>query len=196
MRLTILTIVMLGASLLLACRTGRSSVDMAGDLARLEKEISAAEAELDRAAGERGKLEREMEARRELYERARLAYDRRDSLRAELEAAGYSPATAEAYATVATPGEGQVRRETPVTPTGGAETPTSKETPPRGNLGRYTGPHTVHVVAKGEYLYKIASYGKYYGDGERWPVIYEANGYQIRDPHWIFAGQLLQIPIQ
>jgi nucleoid-associated protein YgaU len=196
MRQSIVITVILAASLLLACRTGRSSVDMADELSRLEKDISEAEAQLDRASGDRGKLEREIEARRALYERARLAYERRDSLQAELEAAGYSPATAEAYATVTAPGDGQVRRETPVATTGGTGTSTSKETPSRGSLSRYTGPHTIHVVAEGEYLYKIASYGQYYGDGEKWPVIYEANGYQIKDPHWIFAGQRLQIPIQ
>jgi nucleoid-associated protein YgaU len=49
-------------------------------------------------------------------------------------------------------------------------------------------------VTPGECLFAIASYDRYYGDGDRWSVIYEANAYQIKDPHWIFAGQQLQIP--
>jgi nucleoid-associated protein YgaU len=79
----------------------------------------------------------------------------------------------------------------------------SKETPPakpareaawRGRGGRYAGPHRIHVVVRGEYLYKIAGYAKYFGDPERWSVIYEVNAYQIKDPHWIFIGQRLQVP--
>jgi len=35
---------------------------------------------------------------------------------------------------------------------------------------------------------------KYYNDASRWPVIYEANRYQIQDPDRIFAGQVLRIP--
>jgi len=193
MRHSILTS-LVAASLLLACRMGRSGVEMAEDLARLEKELSAVEADVERTAEERRELERELEAKREAYERARLTYDRRDRLRAELEAAGYSPSAAEAYATVAVPGEGQVRSEADVASAGGAVTSGPKRPSPAGRYGRYTGPHTIHVVVKGECLYKIANYRRYYGDGEKWPVIYETNAYQIKDPHWIFVEQRLQIP--
>lgn len=191
MRHSILTS-LVAASLLLACRTGRSGVEMADELARLEKELSAAEAEVERTPEERRALERELEAKREAYERARVTYDRRDQLRAELEAMGYSPTEAEVVAGVVARREGP---DTNVAP--------SKETPPakpareaawRGRGGRYAGPHSTHVVVRGECLYKIAGYRKYFGDPERWSVIYEVNVYQIKDPHWIFIGQRLQIP--
>ncbi len=180
----------------LACKTGRSGADMTDELARLKKEVLDLETEYDRTAEERQDLEVELERTRTVYEEARLALARRDELRAELEAQGYAPTDAEAYAAVAGVAGGQTRREVAVAASGGESGGGSRpevESPPRPS-GRYTGPHTIHIVKKGECLYKIAGYDQYYGDPGRWPVIYEANAYQIKDPHWIFVGQRLQVP--
>jgi nucleoid-associated protein YgaU len=49
-----------------------------------------------------------------------------------------------------------------------------------------------YTVVAGDTLSGIAQ--KYYGDASRWPIIYEANRYQIQDPDRIFAGQVLRIP--
>ncbi len=176
----------------LACKTGRSTADTAGEVARLEKEQVDLETEYDRTVEERERLEKELENTRKLYEEMRSALARRDQLRSELEAMGYSRTEAEVVAGGVAGGEGP---DTTVAP--------SKETPPakpareaawRGGGGRYAGPHRIHVVVRGEYLYKIAGYAKYFGDPERWSVIYEVNAYQIKDPYWIFIGQRLQVP--
>lgn len=47
-----------------------------------------------------------------------------------------------------------------------------------------------HTVARGETLWAIAV--RYYGDGNRWTAIAQANG--IRDPRRLAVGQVLTIP--
>lgn len=49
-----------------------------------------------------------------------------------------------------------------------------------------------HVVVEGDTLSGIAV--NQYGDGDRWPAIYEANRDQIGNPDLIFHGQRLRIP--
>jgi nucleoid-associated protein YgaU len=51
---------------------------------------------------------------------------------------------------------------------------------------------TQYTVVSGDTLSGIAE--KYYDAASRWPVIYEANRYQIQDPDRIFEGQVLRIP--
>lgn len=47
-------------------------------------------------------------------------------------------------------------------------------------------------VVRGDCLWKIAL--RFYGRGTLWPRIYDANRRQIRDPHWIYPGQVFVIP--
>lgn len=49
-----------------------------------------------------------------------------------------------------------------------------------------------YTVVGGDSLSGIAE--DYYDDATRWPIIFEANRYQIQDPDRIFAGQVLRIP--
>lgn len=49
-----------------------------------------------------------------------------------------------------------------------------------------------HRVVPGDTLWDIAR--KYLGNGIRWPEIYNLNSAQIRNPHWIFPGQVFKIP--
>lgn len=49
-----------------------------------------------------------------------------------------------------------------------------------------------HTVEKGEWLSKIAK--KYYGDANKYTVIFEANKPMLKDPDLIYPGQVLRIP--
>lgn len=49
-----------------------------------------------------------------------------------------------------------------------------------------------HTVEKGEWLSKIAK--KYYGDANKYMVIFEANKPMLKDPDLIYPGQVLRIP--
>ncbi len=49
-------------------------------------------------------------------------------------------------------------------------------------------------VYLGEYLYKIAGYPEIYNSPLKWPVIYNANKDQIKDPDLIYPNQILRIP--
>lgn len=49
-----------------------------------------------------------------------------------------------------------------------------------------------HTVAKGDTLWAVAK--KEYGDGSKYPVIFEANKPMLSDPDKIYPGQVLRIP--
>lgn len=49
-----------------------------------------------------------------------------------------------------------------------------------------------HTVEKGEWLSKIAK--KYYGDANKYNLIFEANKPMLKDPDLIYPGQVLRIP--
>lgn len=53
-----------------------------------------------------------------------------------------------------------------------------------------------HLVAKGEYLQKIAGYAEVYGDPFQWTKIYQANksGGFIQDPNLIYPEMILIVP--
>ena len=54
------------------------------------------------------------------------------------------------------------------------------------------GEPVIHIVQKGESLWKIAD--RYYGDGSKYMVIFEANKPMLSDPDKIYPGQALRIP--
>lgn len=49
-----------------------------------------------------------------------------------------------------------------------------------------------HTVVKGDHLWGLA--GHYYQNHFRWKAIYAANREKIKDPHWIYPGQVFVIP--
>lgn len=49
-----------------------------------------------------------------------------------------------------------------------------------------------HTVAKGDTLWAVAT--KEYGNGSKYPVIFEANKPMLSDPDKIYPGQVLRIP--
>ncbi len=50
----------------------------------------------------------------------------------------------------------------------------------------------MHAVVRGDTLWGLAE--KYYGDGHKYPAIFEANKPMLRDPNKIYVGQVLRIP--
>lgn len=58
--------------------------------------------------------------------------------------------------------------------------------------GGATGAGRIHVVQRGDTLYKLAR--QYYNDQSQWRRIYEANRNQLPDPNVLKAGQKIIIP--
>jgi len=56
-----------------------------------------------------------------------------------------------------------------------------------------TEPITSYSVGEGETLWTISAQPQVYGDGLLWPLLYQANRDQIKDPRQIFPGQVLSI---
>ena len=50
----------------------------------------------------------------------------------------------------------------------------------------------LYVIEKGDTLWAVAK--RFYGDGNAYPRIFEANREVIKDPDLIFAGQKIRIP--
>jgi nucleoid-associated protein YgaU len=48
------------------------------------------------------------------------------------------------------------------------------------------------IIKRGDNLWRIARGA--WGKGVRWSTIYRANTDQIRDPHWIYPGQVFVMP--
>lgn len=54
-------------------------------------------------------------------------------------------------------------------------------------------PATSYNVGDGETLWTISAQPKVYNEGLLWPLLYQANRDQIKDPRQIFPGQILSI---
>ncbi|HKL25793.1 MAG TPA: LysM peptidoglycan-binding domain-containing protein [Desulfuromonadales bacterium] len=54
-------------------------------------------------------------------------------------------------------------------------------------------PVATYLVGEGETLWTIAAQPSVYGDGHLWPLLYQANRDQIKNPREIFPGQTLSI---
>ena len=61
------------------------------------------------------------------------------------------------------------------------------------NIARGVGKNE-HLVAKGEWLSKIAGYAKVFNDPAKWTKLYEANKDVVKDPSLIYPYQVLTIP--
>jgi nucleoid-associated protein YgaU len=70
--------------------------------------------------------------------------------------------------------------------------PAADETQSQGDSGGSYDATQWHEVKKGETLWKIAE--QYYGDGNLYPKIFEANRDTLKDPNRINIGQKLRIP--
>lgn len=64
-----------------------------------------------------------------------------------------------------------------------------KETWKRCQYGRYK-------VQDGDWLSKISGMRTTYGDGKKWPTIFEANKDRIKNPDLIYPGWVLLVPTQ
>jgi nucleoid-associated protein YgaU len=53
-----------------------------------------------------------------------------------------------------------------------------------------------YKVKKGQTLGEIAALPEFYGDSKKWRKIYEVNKDKIKDPNKIYAGQILDIPVE
>ena len=60
------------------------------------------------------------------------------------------------------------------------------------SIPREVGPNE-HLVARGEFLAKIAGYSNVYGSSFQWQKLYEANKDVVNDPNMIYPYQVLKI---
>ena len=87
----------------------------------------------------------------------------------------------------------EARAEAPFTyPAMAADAPAPPTSSPSAPADVVVDSVQIHHVDAGNTLWGISQ--KFYGDGSRYEVIYAANSSQIRDPHWIYPGQVLVVP--
>ncbi len=81
--------------------------------------------------------------------------------------------------------QAQTKTQTPAVPAAAAAEPSAPEPVSPAAEGTY-------VVLPGDCLYRIAQ--RLYGDASQWVRLYEENRDLIRDPAWIYIGQVLKVP--
>jgi nucleoid-associated protein YgaU len=74
------------------------------------------------------------------------------------------------------------------------ETEESRKQVEKVSLERERSLPAYHTVKRGETLPQIAAQRDIYNDASLWPLLYQANRDQIRDPSYIWPGQVLLIP--
>lgn len=88
----------------------------------------------------------------------------------------------------------QLPEEKPIRPTPQTKRAiTARPVPPPQPL-KPPPPPLYYRVREGETLWTIAARREIYGDALLWPLLYQANRDQIRDPRQIHGGQTLNIP--
>lgn len=70
---------------------------------------------------------------------------------------------------------------------------TSEQQPPPPTEPEPTKPTLTYQVGEGETLWTIAAQPVVYDDAHLWPLLYQANRDQIKNPRQIFPGQILNI---
>jgi nucleoid-associated protein YgaU len=100
--------------------------------------------------------------------------------------AGETPRAEEAVPTVT------IEAAPPATPAPVAIT--TKKTPAMPSAEGNSKPRISYIVSEGELLWAIAKRSDVYNDPLLWPLLYQANRDQIKDPRKIYAGQALSIP--
>lgn len=63
---------------------------------------------------------------------------------------------------------------------------------PRPPAPKKPAPVRTHTVVRGDTLWGISA--RYLKNGARWPEIHRLNLAKIRNPHWIYPGQVFRIP--
>lgn len=74
-----------------------------------------------------------------------------------------------------------------------ASQPPPPPAPPKPAPKPKTTPVSSYSVSEGETLWTISANPKVYNEGLLWPLLYQANRDQIKDPRQIFPGQILSI---
>lgn len=180
----------------------RAAAEMQAEMeARRHEEEATAEAEAKAQAAAAAKaakarMEAEIAARvqqeAEAVTRAQAAAAAKARMEAEItarvQAAAEAAAKAEAEAKAKAEAEMQAKAEAAAQ----ARDALGRGSQPVGTRGVLGGSERTHVVVAGDSLYKIAAH--FYGNGNRWPEIFEANKDIIKNPRIIRPGQKLRIP--
>jgi nucleoid-associated protein YgaU len=178
------------------CVRDRSPELLRAEVETLEKQLDEANRTYSVLIEERGKTEYDLQEKARLAKRAAELLEERKRLEEELALARIELERSDSKG-VAGDTTGKIRRTDAGTEAGDLSrgaTPGYADVPTE--LPFTPSAEELHVVSRGECLSGIAGYKEYYDDQNLWPYIYAYNADQIRDPHWIFEGQQLLIPLE
>jgi hypothetical protein len=100
----------------------------------------------------------------------------------------------ESLSQVEAPAPATTSETEPPTTTSAATTPTATKTALTTPRAPNSKPRLSYTVSEGELLWTIAKRVDVYGDPLLWPLLYQANRDQIKDPRTIYAGQTFTVP--
>ncbi|WP_343391812.1 LysM peptidoglycan-binding domain-containing protein [Candidatus Amarobacter glycogenicus] len=173
----------------------RAAAEMQAEMeARRHEEEAATEGEAKAQAAAAAKAAK---ARMEAEIAARVQQEAEAVTRAQAAAAAKARMEAEITARVQAAAEAAAKAEAETKAKAEAaaqarEALGAEPQPVVGTRGVLGGSERTHVVVAGDSLYKIAAH--FYGNGNRWPEIFEANKDIIKNPRIIRPGQKLRIP--